>query len=69
MGLTHQPWGWSFKKGEKHVAAILGEAGYETTLVGLQHVTSGDPGSLGYQHVLSKNRKAAETFKDIVSRK
>ena len=61
MGLTHQPWGWSFKKGEKHVAAILGEAGYETTLVGLQHVTSGDPGSLGYQHVLSKNRKAAET--------
>ena len=69
MGLTHQPWEWSFKKGEKHVAAILGEAGYETTLVGLQHVTSGDPGSLGYQHVLSKNRKAAETFKDIVSRK
>lgn len=61
MGLTHQPWGWSFKKGEKHVAAILKEAGYETTLVGLQHVTSGDPGSLGYQHVLSKNRKAAET--------
>jgi len=61
MGLTHQPWGWSFKKGEKHVAAILKEAGYETTLVGLQHVTSGDPASLGYQHVLSKNRKAAET--------
>lgn len=61
MGLTHQPWGWSFKKGEKHVAAILGEAGYETTLVGLQHVTSGDPGSLGYQHVLSQERKAAET--------
>lgn len=61
MGLTHQPWEWSFKKGEKHVAAILREAGYETTLVGLQHVTSGDPGSLGYQHVLSQERKADTT--------
>jgi N-sulfoglucosamine sulfohydrolase len=61
MGLTHQPWGWSFKKGERHLAAILREAGYETTLIGLQHVTSGNPDSLGYQQVLSKNRKAAET--------
>jgi N-sulfoglucosamine sulfohydrolase len=61
MGLTHQPWGWSFREGEKHLAAILGEAGYRTTLVGLQHVTSGNPASLGYQQVLSKDRKAAET--------
>ena len=63
MGLTHQPWGWSLKKGEKHAAAILAEAGYETTLVGLQHVTSGNPDSVGYQHVLSKDRKAAETVR------
>ncbi|MHC4351674.1 MAG: sulfatase family protein [Planctomycetota bacterium] len=61
MGLTHQPWGWSLKDGERHLAAILKDAGYETTLAGLQHVTSGDPGSLGYQNVLSKNRKAGET--------
>jgi arylsulfatase A-like enzyme len=61
MGLTHQPWGWSLKKSEKHVAAILREAGHETTLVGLQHVTGGDPASLGYQHVLSPERKADKT--------
>jgi len=61
MGLTHQPWGWSFKDGEKHLAAILKDAGYETTLAGLQHVTSGDPKSLGYDNVLSKDRKAEET--------
>ena len=63
MGLTHQPWGWSLKKGQRHLAAILGEAGYETTLVGLQHVTSGDPHTLGYKHVLSKDHKAAETVR------
>jgi len=61
MGLTHEPWGWSFKDGEKHLAAILKDAGYETTLVGLQHVTSGDPRSLGYQNVLAANNKAEET--------
>ncbi len=61
MGLTHQPWEWSFKQGEKHLAQILKEAGYETILVGLQHVTSGDPTSLGYQRVLSPERKADQT--------
>ena len=61
MGLTHQPWGWSLKDGEKHLAAILKDAGYETTLAGLQHVTSGDPKTLGYENVLAKNRKAEET--------
>ncbi|MHC4072051.1 MAG: sulfatase family protein [Planctomycetota bacterium] len=61
MGLTHQPWGWSLKDAEKHLAGILKDAGYETTLAGLQHVTSGDPTTLGYQNVLSKNRKAEET--------
>jgi arylsulfatase A-like enzyme len=63
MGLTHQPWGWSLKEGERHLAAILKDAGYETTLAGLQHVTSGDPGLLGYENVLSKNRKAEETVR------
>ncbi|MFH1719980.1 MAG: sulfatase, partial [Planctomycetota bacterium] len=63
MGLTHEPWGWSFKKGEKHLAEILSKAGYETILVGLQHVTSGDPRSLGYQRVLSEDHKPDETVK------
>jgi arylsulfatase A-like enzyme len=63
MGLTHKPWGWSLNEGEKHLAAILRDAGYETTLVGLQHVTSGDPRELGYTNVLSQNCKADETVK------
>ncbi len=63
MGLTHKPWGWSLNEGERHMAAILRDAGYETTLVGLQHVTSGDPRKLGYNNVLSQNRKADETVK------
>jgi len=63
MGLTHKPWGWSLNEGERHIAAILRDAGYETTLVGLQHVTSGDPRKLGYNNVLSKNRKADETVR------
>ena len=63
MGLTHQPWGWSLNEGERHIAAILGDAGFETILVGLQHVTSGDARSLGYQKVLSKDQKAGETVR------
>jgi len=63
MGLTHKPWGWSLNEGEKHLAAILRDAGYETTLVGLQHVTGGDPRELGYNNVLSQNCKADETVK------
>lgn len=61
MGLTHQPWGWSLNGDERHIAAILGDAGFETILVGLQHVTGGDARSLGYQKVYSKERKAEET--------
>ncbi len=63
MGLTHKPWGWSLNDGERHMAAILRDSGYETTLVGLQHVTSDDPRELGYNNVLSQNRKADETVR------
>jgi len=63
MGLTHQPWSWSLNEGERHVAAILKDAGYSTTLVGLQHVTQGDPHKLGYDKVLSKKLIAGETVR------
>jgi arylsulfatase A-like enzyme len=63
MGLTHKPWGWSLNESERHVAAILRDVGYETTLIGLQHVTSGDPHKLGCNNVLSKDRKAGETVR------
>lgn len=61
MGLTHEPWNWSLNEGERHLAAILRDAGYATTLVGLQHVTGGDPHKLGYEKVLSEKRVAEET--------
>jgi len=61
MGLTHEPWNWRLNEGERHLAAILKDAGYATTLVGLQHVTQGDPHKLGYDKVLSKKRVAEET--------
>lgn len=63
MGLTHEPWNWRLNEGERHLAAILKDAGYATTLVGLQHVTQGDPEKLGYEKVLSRKRVAAETVK------
>ena len=61
MGLTHEPWNWRLSEGERHLAAILKDAGYATTLVGLQHVTRGDPHALGYETVLSEKRVAEET--------
>ena len=63
MGLTHKPWGWSLNEGERHLAAILQDAGYQTILVGFQHVTSGNPRKLGYINILSQNCKAVETVR------
>ncbi|MGI8976326.1 MAG: sulfatase-like hydrolase/transferase, partial [Thermomicrobiales bacterium] len=37
----------------QHLATTLRDAGYETVLAGVQHVTSGDPEELGYMKVLS----------------
>lgn len=63
MGLTHEPWNWRLNEGERHLAAILKDAGYRTTLVGLQHVTRGDPHELGYEKVLSEKKVAGETVR------
>jgi arylsulfatase A-like enzyme len=64
MGLTHSPWWWRFKEGEKHTAAILKDAGYETYLCGLQHVFEvGRASEFGYQHVLTSKTEAENTVK------
>jgi len=65
MGLTHEPWEWKFKPGERHLADMLKEAGYETNLVGFQHVTREDPHKLGYENVLSKKRDPKETVQTV----
>jgi N-sulfoglucosamine sulfohydrolase len=35
MGLAHPPYGWRLDPGERHMAQILAQAGYSTTLVGM----------------------------------
>jgi N-sulfoglucosamine sulfohydrolase len=50
MGLAHPPFGWGLAAGVRHVAEILGDAGYETHLFGLQHVSMRIE-RLGFEHV------------------
>ena len=53
MGLAHPPFGWRLDPREKHMAHVLGEAGYTTTLVGMQHLTEHSAAhELGYTQVL-----------------
>jgi arylsulfatase A-like enzyme len=67
MGLTHAPWWWSMNEDERHTAAILGDAGYDTYLVGFNHIDPGNPGRLGYQHVLSTQRVPEDTVRETVA--
>jgi arylsulfatase A-like enzyme len=50
MGLTHGSFGWDLNPSERHAAVLFGEAGYETHLFGLQHV-SPRAEQLGFGHV------------------
>src|SRR6266851_2998713 len=53
MGLAHPPFGWRLNPAERHTAQLLREAGYSTTLVGMQHlVEHGAERELGYSQVL-----------------
>ena len=62
MGLTHAPWWWRFNEGERHVASILQQGGYDTYLCGLQHVfLSGEERKYGYQNVLTEKTDAENT--------
>lgn len=50
IGLAHL--GFRLRPDVALLPALLGAAGYQTLLFGLQHETSGDPSALGYQHVM-----------------
>lgn len=50
MGLAHPPFGWGLAPGERHLAQMLGDVGYETHLFGHQHV-SPRVDRLGFQHL------------------
>ncbi len=54
MGLAHEPFGWSLAPGERHVAALLRDRGYETHLFGFQHVTVGPSEQLGFDRVYGR---------------
>ncbi|MHB9033714.1 MAG: sulfatase family protein [Anaerolineae bacterium] len=51
IGLAHR--GFSLTDPGQHLANLLRTAGYRTVLAGVQHETSGDPHSLGYQDILA----------------
>jgi arylsulfatase A-like enzyme len=52
LGLAHPPFGWRLDRRERHVAQLLGGAGYRTVLVGMQHlVEHGSERELGYEQV------------------
>lgn len=52
VGLAHI--GWEFNPGCRTLPMILGDAGYETYLAGVQHETS-RPETLGYGHIVPCN--------------
>ncbi|MCP4685425.1 MAG: sulfatase-like hydrolase/transferase, partial [bacterium] len=64
MGLTHAPWWWKLDKEEQHSAQILGKLGYDSYLIGLNHI--GDAQRLGYQTILSRRRQAPETVEAAI---
>jgi N-sulfoglucosamine sulfohydrolase len=52
LGLAHPPYGWRLAPTERHLAHLLGEAGYSTTLIGMQHlIEHGRAEELGYEQV------------------
>lgn len=59
MGLLHAPWWWKLNDNEKHIAELLKNKGYNTTLIGLTHV--GEPVRLGFERHLSSKNNAEET--------
>ena len=51
LGLAHYPFSWRLHPDQMHVARRLREAGYDTTLIGVQHVThTSSVPALGYNH-------------------
>jgi len=65
MGLTHDPWWWKINDNERHTAALLSACGYETCLIGFNHVHP-DARRLGYDKVLSQECNAVSQECDAV---
>ncbi len=53
LGLAHR--GFRLRDPSQHIAHVLTNHGFASTLVGMQHVTDGDPRETGYGEVLSQD--------------
>ncbi len=53
LGLAHR--GFKLNDPSQHIAHVLASHGFATTLIGMQHVTDGDPRETGYGEVLSQD--------------
>lgn len=51
LGLAHGSFGWRLTPATRHIAHLLRDAGYQTVLAGLQHVTD-RPDELGFDRML-----------------
>ncbi|MFD0958029.1 sulfatase family protein [Paenibacillus chungangensis] len=67
MGLTHGNFRWRLHPDERHIAEILSENGYDTALIGVQHLTE-QPEELGYHSVLPQMvaAEAGEAASDYI---
>lgn len=57
IGLAHR--GFSLSEYRQHIVHTLRECGYQSTLIGIQHV-AGDPETIGYDRVIPTNGYLAE---------
>lgn len=63
LGLIHAPWWWRFNDGERHTAEILGDCGYESVLIGYNHLST-NPLELGYDKLLAKEIDPHNTVRE-----
>ena len=52
MGLVHEPWRWRLDPEERHIAQLLGAAGYQTAVARFQHEAP-EAARLGFEHELA----------------
>ena len=60
LGLTHAPWWWRLNADERHSAAIFGDLGYHTCLIGFHHIDP-DWQRYGYHELRSPRTQAGES--------
>ncbi len=59
LGLTHALFAWDLHAQEKHLATLLGEAGYHGALIGLQHETV-RPEAMGFAEIVPRDALVAD---------